>query len=177
MTKGGPTCGGSDKEAASGVRQKTCSFVRWGVQAAELEIPPVAPWRCSCWKRPGAKSPASPVLWDVQSTASWKRRQTPTPTPAEFTLSAEALIRTQVGRREEEGEAQGSPHLHVKSLGKIWHLSGGGECQGANEQFGFINSWLKISPRSVPTSPTFWRWRSASGPSLLSVCWRAVHTS
>jgi len=38
------------------------------------------------------------------------------PSPAEFTLSAGALIRSQVGRGEEEGEPQRSPDLHIKVL-------------------------------------------------------------
>lgn len=43
-------------------------------------------------------------------------KQTDTLLPAEFTLSVKALIRKQVCRREEDGDPQGSPNLHIKIL-------------------------------------------------------------
>lgn len=150
-------------------RKKTCSFVRQGVQAAELEAPPVVPRSCSCWRRAGAKSPASLVLWDVQSLASWKRKQAPLQLCSHL---AGALIRSLVGRGEEEGETEGSPDIPAEILQRDWT-----SCCGANEQHGFNASWLRMCLKALHSEDDYICLCFPIFPSLLSISWRAAETS
>lgn len=154
--KEGPHVVVRTKRQPGELRQKTCSFVRWGVQAAELETPPVVPWSCSCWKRAGAKSPASLMLWDVQSAASVGKGDSPA--PAELTLPAGALIRSLVGRRGGEGKPQNSPDLPVKIL--QWDLTSqwGWRVLWCKWRAWLLSSWLEMCPRACAHSSALRRW-------------------
>lgn len=128
--------GGSEKGAASGERQKTCSFAGWGVQAAKLETPPMALWSCSCWEDKCQITHLF-VLWDVQVGKADRH-----PPPSWVHTFSESFKKKPGLQERRRWGSTGKPKFTCKIL--QWDVTSkcGWRAPGCNQAVQFHCSWL-----------------------------------